>query len=267
MCLFPFVSNIYAQWEAAQKVESAQAEALSLDPQLKAELLEQARAYNDMNAGLTPSLSPQDIWPYERQLQTDIYPSMAWIEIPKAAIKVNVYHGVDEEALSAGVGHQSESSLPVGGQRSKVVLSGHSGLRRVRIFDGIRALEAGDVFAIHTLGDVYAYRVYDWKIVDPSEVNLAPEDGDIVYLVTCTTSPDAFNPKGRIGINDKRLVVMAKRCPYVEAEFTDVKPDVSVYINDNYLPAILSTLIFMVLAMAAALRRIMKKRDLSKHKR
>lgn len=265
MCLFPFVSNLFAQWDAAQKVERAQAEALKLDPELKAQLLLQATSYNDLKGGLTPALAPEEIWPYDRQLVNDAYPYMAWLEVPKAAIKINVYHGVDDDALAAGVGHQSESSLPVGGERSKVVLSGHSGLKRARIFDGIRALEPGDVLALHVLGDVYAYRVFDWKILNPEDVDMQPEDGDIVYLVTCTTSPDPFNPKGRIGINDKRLVVMAKRCPYDAAEFENTKPDISVYVNDNYLPLMLSAALCSALVVIGIVRRAIKKRNQAKH--
>ena len=181
--------------------------------------------------------------------------AMGWIECPRAGITTTVYHGVSETVLSAGAGHQPETSLPVGGQRSHCFLTGHSGLYRQRVFDGIRVLEAGDVFAVHVLGEVYAYRVTGWEIVDPSGVDVTPDDGDVCTLVTCTTTPDAWNPKGRIGVNDKRLLVHGERCEYDPAEFASTAPDVGVYVNDNTRPLIIAAAVLLATAAGVLVRK------------
>ena len=184
---------------------------------------------------------------------------MGWIEVPRANIIMKVFHGVGEPALSAGVGHQPETSLPVGGARAHSYLTGHSGMQQHRIFDGIRALEAGDVFAVHILGEVFSYRVTSWEIVDPGAVDVAPQDGDFCTLVTCTTAPDAFNPKGRVGVNDKRLLVHGERCEYDPAEFEQTQPDVSAYVNDNTRPALVGACLLLAFTAILLIGRYLRK--------
>lgn len=263
MCLAPIATDLYFRVTTRSQVSSASSTAEAVDSAEKQRVLAQARAYNARLGGYTdPSAADvEQIEPYSNQLAVDGSEVMGWIEIPRADIVMKIYHGIGEPALSAGVGHQPETSLPVGGERSHCYLTGHSGLQQHRIFDGIRALENGDVFAIHVLGDAYAYRVTGWEIVDPSEVDLAPQDGDRCTLVTCTTLPDKWNPKGRIGINDKRLLVHGERCEYDPEEFAQTKPDVSAYVNDNTRPALIGTVLLMAFAIILAIgKRIQSKR-------
>lgn len=266
LCLAPVVSNLYWQHVAENNVSTFTSTAEGLDPEVKSEILAQARAYNARLGGYESGtgIADEEIWPYEDQLSIDGDEAIGWVEVPKAGITMTVYHGVGEPALSSGVGHQPETSLPVGGERSHCYLTGHSGMRQFRVFDGIRALEPGDVFAVHVLGDVYAYRVTSWEIVDPEGVDVTPGDGDVCTLVTCTTTPDPWNPKGRIGINDKRLLVHGERCEYDPSEFEDAEtsPAASVYVNDNTRPALIAAallaltgLALLVMWLARRLRR------------
>ena len=53
---------------------------------------------------------------------------MGSITIPKIEVELPVYHGTEEKNLVKGVGHCEGSSLPVGGESTHTVLSGHRGL-------------------------------------------------------------------------------------------------------------------------------------------
>lgn len=261
LCLAPVASNLYWQYVAQGTVSSLTATTDAIDPEVKERLLAQAQAYNAQLGGYDSGtgIASDDILPYDEQLSIDGDDAIGWIEVPKAGIQMTVYHGIGEPALSAGVGHQPETSLPVGGQRSRCFLTGHSGMQQFRIFDGIRALEPGDVFAVHVLGDAYAYRVTGWEIVDPDGVDVTPGDGDVCTLVTCTTTPDEWNPKGRIGVNDKRLLVTGERCEYDPAEFEGVTPAQSVYVNDNTRPALVAAALLAAFAVALAVAHFVRR--------
>ena len=138
-------------------------------------------------------------------------------------------------------------------------------MQQYRVFDGIRALEAGDVFAIWVLGDPYAYRVTSWEIVDDEGYELFPiTEGDECTLVTCTTIPDRFNPKGAIGVNDKRLLVHAERCEYDPSEFEDIPLDQSVMINDNTRPLIIAIILLLLFFLLLTLLKLRKRRKKKK---
>lgn len=261
MCLAPIATDLYFRLATEAEVSQMTDAAGAVSQEVKQRLLAQARAYNARLGGYVDEAAAAvtDILPYEEQLSLNGEEAMGWIEIPRANIQMKVYHGVGEPALSAGVGHQPETSLPVGGARSQCFLTGHSGMQQHRIFDGIRALEAGDVFAVHILDEVFAYRVTSWEILDPGSVDVTPQDGDHCTLVTCTTTPDALNPKGRIGVNDKRLLVHGERCEYDPAEFQQTQPDVSAYVNDNTRPALVGACLILAFAAMLLVGRLLRK--------
>ncbi|MDO4436481.1 MAG: sortase [Coriobacteriaceae bacterium] len=264
LCMVPVLSNVYWQQVAKSNVTTLTDTASALDPAECDYLMAQARAYNARLGGYedpeaAAALAGGEILPYDQQLALDGNEAIGWVEVPKADISMTVYHGVGEPALSSGVGHQPETSLPVGGERCNSFLTGHSGMRQFRVFDGIRALEPGDVFAVHVLDEVFAYRVTGWEIVDPTNVDVRPEPGDRCTLVTCTTTPDQWNPKGRIGVNDKRLLVVGERCEYDPAEFEDAQADISAYVNDNTRPALIGACLLLAFAAMLLIGRYLRK--------
>lgn len=261
MCLIPIATDLYFRLTTEAEVSQMTDTAGAVPQGEKRRLLAQAHAYNARLGDYVDeaAMGIVDVLPYEAQLSLDGEGAMGWIEIPRANIQMKVYHGVGEPALAAGVGHQPETSLPVGGARSHSYLTGHSGMQQHRIFDGIRALEAGDVFAVHVLDEVFAYRVISWEILDPGSVDVTPQDGDRCTLVTCTTTPDALNPKGRIGVNDKRLLVHGERCEYDPAEFEQTQPDVSAYVNGNTRPALVGACLLLAFAVMLLIGRYLRK--------
>ena len=132
---------------------------------------------------------------------------MAYVDIPKINVYLPVQHGTDADTLERAVGHVVGTSLPVGGSSTHAVLSAHSGMASSKLFSDIDQLTEGDVFYIHVLGEVLAYKVDAIHTVLPTDTSLLQiEDGkDQVTLVTCTP----------FGVNTHRLLVRGHRVPYV----------------------------------------------------
>lgn len=151
--------------------------------------------------------APRDqIEPYAQQLIFDRDPMMSWVEIPSIDVSMPIYHGTSEEVLMAGAGHLEGTSLPVGGTSTHCVLTAHSGMRNLSMFDDIHSLEPGDLVLLHTMNKTLAYKMVDSEVVLPEEMeSLTIEPGaDKVTLVTCTP----------YGVNDHRLLVHCVRTKY-----------------------------------------------------
>ena len=71
---------------------------------------------------------------------------MGSITIPKNRSRASCYHGTEEKNLVKGVGHCEGSSLPVGGESTHTVLSGHRGLPSADLFTRLDEVEEGDLF-------------------------------------------------------------------------------------------------------------------------
>lgn len=185
----------------------------ALSPEDKQRYLQQAQAYNAQLAGETPQIDPSQILPYDEQLTYDRDPMMSWVEIPSINVSMPIYHGTSDAVLMVGVGHLEGSSLPVGGSSTHCVLTAHSGMQNLRMFDDIRQLQPGDIVLLHTMGDTLAYQVQSSEVVWPDQVSsLAIEPGkDLLTLVTCTP----------YGINDHRLLVHCVRTTYDPQQAAD----------------------------------------------
>lgn len=143
---------------------------------------------------------------------------MGYIEIPKINVHLPIYHGTGDSSLSKGVGHLLGSSLPVGGESTHSILSGHSGMASQTMFTDLEQLGIGDVFYLYVLGDVLAYQIMEINTVLPSDTSLLGiwEGEDCCTLVTCTP----------YGVNTHRLLITGSRIPYEEAEQITVQMEV-----------------------------------------
>lgn len=161
--------------------------------------LEEAYLYNE-SLYLTGKAEEEE---YEKQLNVFDNGIMGSIEIPKINLKLPIYHGTEEEILTNGVGHLKESSLPIGGQNSHGVLTGHRGLPNAQLFTRLDELEEEDIFLLHVCGKQIMFRVTNIQIVRPEDVEILEiQPGkELVSLVTCTP----------YGINTHRLVVTGER--------------------------------------------------------
>lgn len=144
--------------------------------------------------------------PYESLLNIDDNGVMASIRIPAIGVNLPIYHGTSEAVLQVAVGHYEGSSLPIGGDSTHAILTGHRGLPSARLFTDLDRLEEGDVFYIKVLGEILEYQVDQIQTVLPSELDslsITPGE-DYVTLVTCTP----------YGINSHRLLVRGMRIEY-----------------------------------------------------
>ena len=181
---------------------------------------EAARQYNAMLSGAAITEGGASAPPYAQQLT--VGGVMAYVDIPKINVYLPVQHGTEADTLEKSVGHVVGTSLPVGGSSTHAVLSAHSGLASSKLFSDIDQLAEDDMFYIHVLGEVLAYKVDAVHTVLPTDTSLLQiEDGkDLVTLVTCTP----------FGVNTHRLLVRGHRVPYTpeqEATAAAEKPAAS----------------------------------------
>ena len=134
---------------------------------------------------------------------------MGYIDIPKINVDLPIYHGTGSDALDRGTGHLLGSSLPVGGEGTHAIITGHSGMASQKMFTDLEQLQEGDVFYLRVLDEVLAYEVKAVHTVLPHDTTyLGTVPGqDLCTLVTCTPT----------GINTHRLLVQGSRVPYEEA--------------------------------------------------
>lgn len=223
--LYPTVSKYVNTLHGTSVVSDYQQQVSHTTEDMENQMLEDARAYNKRLIGASAG-DPfaggikKENEEYETLLNPRGDGMMGYIEIPKIKALLPIYHGTTEEVLQSGVGHLESTSLPVGGESTHAVLSGHRGLTTARLFTDLDQMEEGDVFYIKVLHETLAYQVDQILTVLPSETEaLAVTKGaDQVTLVTCTPYM----------INTHRLLVRGERIPYEEAaevaEELEIKP-------------------------------------------
>lgn len=200
--------------------------------------ISKANEYNDMlfqsHGAIVDNLDTSILSEESYQSLLDVSGTgvMGSIEIPKIDVDLPIYHGTSDEVLGLGVGHLEGSSLPVGGESTKSILTGHRGLPGSSLFTRLDEMEEGDLFFLDVMGETLAYKVCDIVTILPEDVkSLEIEAGaDKVSLITCTP----------YGINTHRLVVTGERVPYEEAEYNNIMSE---------LPSI-RELAFMILPFA-----------------
>lgn len=140
---------------------------------------------------------------YENTLNVTADGMMGYVEIPTINCVLPIYHGTDDVVLDSAIGHIEGSSLPVGGESTHCVISGHRGLPSAKLFTNLDKLTEGDTFMLRILDEVLTYEVDQIHIVLPDEVDdLAIIEGkDLCTLVTCTP----------YGVNSHRLLVRGHR--------------------------------------------------------
>ncbi len=212
--LYPTIANYVNNREFKKVIEGYQTEVAQMQPDVRAEMLEAARAYNARLAVETPfiaDLTEERRQQYESLLDITGTGIMGYVEVPAAEIYLPIYHGTEDAVLASGAGHLEGSSLPVGGESVHTVLSGHSGLSSARLFSDIDILKEGDRFTLHVLNETLMYEVDRIQVILPEELNdyLTIETGnDSCTLMTCTP----------YGVNSHRLLVHGHR---VETENED----------------------------------------------
>ena len=214
--LYPIISN-YVNEKYASEIHTAYEEIIQqADNSALLEAKKQAIAYNET---ITPGTAGEAYSQaalmdasedYESLLNIAGNGTMGYVEIPKISVNLPIYHGTGNDSLERGVGHLLGSSLPVGGESTHAILTGHSGMATQKMFTDLEQLAVGDVFYLHILDDTLAYQVDSIKTVLPYDTSLLGivSGKDYCTLVTCTP----------YGVNTHRLLVRGTRIPYEKAE-------------------------------------------------
>ena len=214
LLLYPSLSDYWNSFHASQAVATYSEEVRNLNSDKYDRLIREAREYNAALPGRYKAffLSESDRSTYNALLDVNGTGVMGYIEIPTIQISLPIYHGTEDEVLQIAVGHLDWSSLPVGGEGTHCVLSGHRGLPSAKLFTNLDKLVAGDKFVIRVLDEVMTYEVDQILIVEPNDLSaLAIEKGkDLCTLVTCTP----------YGVNSHRLLVRGHR---VENESEEIR--------------------------------------------
>lgn len=213
---YPFLSDYLFVHRTASVVNTVRAAANEKDKEEKALMRQKAQTYNEM---LFCGYIQQKASFFEmaQTMEPDFYQSllnvsgdgvMGVVEIPCIDVRLPIYHGTDAESLEKGAGHLQGTSLPVGGDGTHTVLTGHTGLSNARLFTDLTAVKEGDTFSLEVLGERLTYQVDQIRTVLPSDVEvLHIEKGkDYCTLLTCTP----------YGMNTHRLLVRGVRQEYSE---------------------------------------------------
>lgn len=210
LLLYPTVSDYWNSFHQSRAIVTYAENVAKIDDNTYEQLWEEATAYNQTLFGKKDRyfMTDEEREKYEGLLDVSGNGIIGYIEIPEINCSLPIYHGTDESVLQIAVGHIEGTSLPVGGESTHCVLSGHRGLPSARLFTDLDKLENGDIFIIRVLDETLTYEVDQIRIVLPTELSdLDIEKGkDYCTLVTCTP----------YGINTHRLLVRGHRIENVE---------------------------------------------------
>lgn len=223
LCSYPFISSFSEQKNLDRVIATYQAQSVGVTDKERKEELERAERYNRRLYQLQESViggnyaEIQNEEGYDSLLNMTGNGIMGSIEIPKIDVHLPIYHGTSEEVLVSGIGHIEGTSLPIGGENTRTVLTGHRGLPNSKLFTRLDEMEEGDLFFLRILNEVLAYQVNKIEIINPEEAEKLhiTQGKDLATLLTCTP----------YGINTHRLLVTGERVEFVQADYDRIEPE------------------------------------------
>ena len=212
---YPVISTLYNQIHQGEVIASYDESLERLWQEELDSYWEEAVEYNKKLAETTPSLQDafstekgEENQDYKNVLDMDETGVMGSIEIPDINVYLPIYHGTSSDVLEQAVGHLEGSSVPVGGESTHCILTGHRGLPSAELFTNLDQVEEGDIFYIHILQRTLAYKVRSIEVIEPQNVDhlVIEKNKDLATLVTCTP----------YGINSHRLLIHGERTEFEE---------------------------------------------------
>ena len=205
LLVYPSLSDYWNSFTQSKVIVDYAQQIENLDTEKYDRILQEAYAYNESLVERRNGfvLSDEQKEKYEELLDLSGVGMMGYIEVPSISVTLPIYHGTSDAVLQIAVGHLEWSSLPVGGESTHCVLSGHRGLPSAKLFSDLDKVVVGDIFLLRVLDEVLTYEVDQIHIVEPHETeSLVIEEGmDYCTLVTCTP----------YGINTHRILVRGHR--------------------------------------------------------
>ena len=254
LLLYPSFSDWWNSMHQSQAVASYVEQVAAIDDNQYEEIWNDAWDYNAElskrrnNYVLTDAQKEE----YNRLLNIGGLGIMGYIEIPVIGVTLPIYHGTDETVLQVAIGHLEWTSLPVGGESSHCVVSGHRGLPSARLFTDLDKLVVGDVFMFRILDEILTYEVDQIMIVEPHEVeDLKIEQGkDLCTLITCTP----------YGINSHRLLVRGHRVETQEEAKTVRITSDAIQIEPTIVAPIVAIPMLLILLIGVMLPKKRRRR-------
>ncbi|WIM66895.1 class C sortase [Corynebacterium breve] len=253
--LYPVIASTWNNF-AQQKVAAEYEEIMKdTDPETLNAAIEAAHEFNRVHTP-GPILDPWDARASEDNELYALYLSqlsgqsaMSQVVIPAIDSQLPVYHGTTEKVLQRGLGHLFGSALPVGGEGTHSVITGHTGITNATLWDNLIDVKEGDAIYISTFGERYKYEVHGIDVVLPNETDsLAPRPGeDLITLITCTP----------YGVNTHRLLVHAHRVP-MDPEDEAVFEDTGFKFQ-WWMWAVLAAALLVLLLMILWITRMIKR--------
>ena len=205
LLLYPSVSNYWNSLHSSRAISSYVDAIKKIDRETYNSILQEAREYNQKlyAEGYNLILPEPRKESYFKLLDVTGTGIMGYIEIKKLNVYLPIYHGTSDAVLQTAVGHIEGSFLPVGGENTHSVLSGHRGLPSAKLFSELDLLTEGDMFTLSILNETFTYEVDQIRVIEPDDISalqLVPGE-DLCTLFTCTP----------YGVNSHRLLVRGHR--------------------------------------------------------
>lgn len=256
ICIFmyPTVGNIINKITARTTISGYSEAVENMDDEKINKKWLEAEEYNRILAGQAPrNILPEGMEPKDCPEYISVNSVLGFISIPQINVNLPIFSGDSNEALMKGVWLLDNTSIPIGGESTHSVLSGHRGLPSATLFSNLDKLKEGDVFFISILDEKLSYKIDSIKTVLPSEVEDIEiiEGEDYVTLVTCTP----------YGINTHRLLVRGTRFESTDTPLnTEYRGETTVIIPTFNL-VIGATAIFSVIALLLIFKKSRKKKS------
>ena len=238
---YPTVSDWWNSFHQTRAVASYAAAVSQMKTEDYDRLFAEADDYNRKLAGtgMKWSMTDEEIQEYNSILDISENGIMGYIDIPRIRQTLPIYHGTDDAVLQIAIGHLAGTSLPVGGDSTHCVVSGHRGLPSARLFTDLDRLTVGDIWTMTVLNRTMTYEVDQIRIVEPedlSELQIV-QGSDYCTLLTCTP----------YGINTHRLLVRGHRIPNLDGD-ANVTAD-AMQVDQTLVAMVVAVIILLILVI------------------
>ena len=166
---YPTFSDWWNQYHQSRAIATYVQDIERISQEDKDAIIAEARDYNArlLQKSDRYRLSDEERAEYERTLNPTGNGVMGYIQINSIGVNLPVYHGLDESVLQIAIGHIEGTSLPVGGESTHAVVSGHRGLPSAKLFTDLDK-DAGHLHALRHQHAPYAgswppHRQHRWQ--------------------------------------------------------------------------------------------------------
>ena len=249
---YPTFADWWNNFHQARAITNYAEQVSQIDDVDYQKMIRDARAYNKelLKKGDSRfNMTDEEREEYNSLLSIDDSGIMGVVEIPKINVSLPIYHGTSEEVLQIAIGHIEGSSLPVGGEGTHCVISGHRGLPSAKIFTDLDQLQEGDIVQITVLDETLTYEIDQIRIVLPNELEELAIDPkkDYLTLVTCTP----------YGINSHRMLVRGHRIDNPDAGEVRVTSDATQIEPLHVVPVVIGIIavLLIIFMMISSHRR------------